>query len=402
MISVGDELLAGRMTDTNASWLSSTLRGAGFPVVRRETVGDDAEQIAVALRAAAAEADVVVLTGGLGPTPDDLTRHGVARAMEVDCVRSDEAVSQIQELFERSGRKATAANMVQADIPCGCRPLHNRWGTAPGIHGALKGAQVFVLPGVPREMKHMTEACVLPVLAEHPEKEGALVRRSLTVVGVSESVAGERIAQLMRRGRDPSVGSYPGVAHLVLVVESRDAEAVEEDVRAIKAAFGDAVICDQGAPLHEVVARALMAQDVTLAVAESLTGGRISDLLISVPGVSAVFQAGLVTYSDASKQALLGVRGETLAEHGAVSEVCAREMAEGVRGRAGAQVGLATTGIAGPTGAVPGKPIGTVFVALSSDSGTEVRRLSLLGDRTQIRERAAVAALDMLRRHLRP
>lgn len=204
----------------------------------------------------------------------------------------------------------------------------------------------------------------------------------------------------MQRGRDPSVGSYPGVAHVVLVVEGSDSAAVSRDIDAIRERLGDAVVGTGECALHEVVAGMLIAAGTTIAVAESLTGGRIADLLVSVPGVSSVFKAGFVTYANTAKADVLGVRPETLDAHGAVSEPCAREMAEGARRVARADVALATTGIAGPTGAVPGKPVGTVFVALASAAGTDVRCLHLPGDRLQIRERASAAALDLLRKRL--
>ncbi|NRA96668.1 MAG: competence/damage-inducible protein A [Planctomycetes bacterium] len=400
IISVGDELLSGRITDTNATWLSNELRAAGFPVMERQTVGDDREAIAGAIRRGVVDADVIVVSGGLGPTADDLTRHGVAEALGVSCMRHQEAVAQMTALFERAGRELSSTNLEQGDLPEGSTPLHNEWGSAPGIRADLDGALILVLPGVPRELKKMTRARVLPLLEEHPARGEVLVRESVTVVGIPESEAGRILEDLMQRGRDPSVGSYPGVAHLVLVVEGSDGAAVSKDVAEIRDRLGDAVVCVGERALHEVVAGMLIATETTIAVAESLTGGRIADLLVSIPGASSVFKAGFATYADEAKTDVLGVRPETLDAHGAVSEPCAREMAEGARRVAGADVALATTGIAGPTGAVPGKPVGTVFIALASADGTDVRRLRLIGDRMQIRERAAAAALDLLRKRL--
>lgn len=400
VVSVGDELLAGRTQDTNATYLSATMRTVGFPVVRRETVGDVRDEIADAITRAVAVADVVVVSGGLGPTPDDLTRHGLARALGVDCVRNAEAERWIRDAFERVGRPLHEANLVQADFPEGASGLQNRWGSAPGIRAELDGAIIIVLPGVPRELMGMTRAHVVPLLEEHPARAVAKVRRAVTLCGVPESRVGTLIADLMERGRDPSVGSYPGVAHIVLVAEGTSQEAVDQDIAEIKRRLGDAIVGDGEVSLEVVVAEKLIASGTTVAVAESLTGGRIADLLVSVPGVSAVFKAGFATYANEVKQSVLGVRPETLKEHGAVSEECAREMAEGARRVGEADLAISTTGIAGPSGAVPGKPVGAVYVGLATADGTEVRRLDLVGDRSQIRERASTAALDWLRRYL--
>jgi len=402
VVSVGDELLAGRTQDTNATWLSAELRGVGFPVLRRETVTDDAGEIAAAIRRAASEVDVVVVSGGLGPTPDDLTRHGVALALGVTCERDDEAEAWIRSAFERVGRPLHEANLVQADMPRGTAPLNNRWGSAPGIRAELGGATVFVLPGVPRELRKMARAHVIPFLEAHPARGVRKARKAVSLCGVPESRVGTLIEDLMQRGRDPSVGSYPGVAHIVLVVEGTSAEAVDDDIAEIKSRLGDAIIGDGEVALHSVVVEGLMESGQTIAVAESLTGGRISDLIVSVPGASAIFLAGFATYANEAKRDLLGVSAETLAEDGpgAVSEDCAREMAEGARRAAKSDLALATTGIAGPSGATPGKPIGTVYIALARHDRTDVRRLDLVGDRSQIRERASTAALDLLRRSL--
>ena len=400
VVSVGDELLAGRTQDTNATWVSAQLRNVGFPVVHRETVPDDASSIAEAVTRCAGGADVVVVSGGLGPTPDDLTRHGIAEALGVRCHRDEDAESWLRAAFERVGRPLHAASLTQAEMPEGADPLQNRWGSAPGIRAMLNDALVFVLPGVPRELRGMTELHVLPALRGHPAQSSVKTRRSVTLCGVPESRVGSMIEDLMQRGRDPAVGSYPGVAHIVLVIEGTSQEAVAADVEEIRRRMGDAFVGEGELALNEVVAERLIETGTTIAVAESLTGGRIADLLVSVPGISSVFKAGFSTYANQAKRDLLGVHPATLSDHGAVSEQCAREMAEGARRVAETDVAVATTGIAGPTGAVPGKPVGTVYIALATVAGTEIRRLELTGDRLQVRERASTAALDWLRRTL--
>lgn len=406
VVSVGDEVLAGRIDDTNATWLCRRLREEGFPVGRRETVGDIVEQIAEAVQRLTNLFDAVVVGGGLGPTEDDLTRAGVARALGVGLVSTPETEALVREYFERSGRTMTDANRVQALLPAGTRPIVNARGTAPGIWHEADGRILAVLPGVPHELRGMMEEEVLPRLRSHPARGAAPRVRRLTIAGIGESDMGARIRDLMARGRNPAVGSYPATGEIQLVIEAEAAapeaadRLLDADEAEIRNRLGGHVVAEGGLSIAEAVGRRLLELRTTLATAESITGGRVTDLLVAIPGISAVLQGGIVAYSDAVKRSVLGVPEAVFAEVGAVSERCAAAMAEGARQLTGADVAVSTTGIAGPTGAVPGKPVGTVVAAVADARGTLTERRQIPGDRLQVRERAAVLALDLLRRRL--
>lgn len=406
ILIVGDEVLSGRIADANGPWLASRLRDLGLPVERIEVVADRIDAISDGVRRALERTPVVIATGGLGPTEDDVTRRGLAEGLGVGLVHDDAAEAVVRGFFERAGREVRDRDLVQARLPEGARPLENPSGSAPGIHFERDGRHLVVLPGVPHEMRLMFDGAVRPLLLALPGRGPAPHRREVTLVGVPEAAAGERLADFLARGRNPSAGSYPGASSIVFALEAvaddpEEAERLlDDDVRVIRERLGDAVLGEGRLELAEVVGERLIERGRSLALAESLTGGLVTDLLVRVPGISAVLDAGLVTYANAAKVRFLGVHRETLVEHGAVSEICAREMAEGVRAAAGVDLGVSTTGIAGPTGAVPGKPVGTVFVAVASADGCFVERHQIPGDRLQVRERAAHRALDLLRRHL--
>ncbi len=403
IVSVGDELLAGRITDTNATWLGRSLREAGFRVVRRETAGDEVAAIADAIGRAAAAADVVIVSGGLGPTADDVTRDGLASALGVDLALDPAAEALIAAFFARIGRPLNDANRSQAWLPKGTVPLENPCGTAPGVHARRGRAEIFVLPGVPAELKAIFETGVAPRLREHPARSAAPCVRRVTVAGMPESEVGALLVDLMARGRDPSVGSYPGLSEIELVIEAFGEDAAsraEGDVREIVRRLGNRIVSTEGTRLAPAVAQLLLDRHASIAVAESLTGGLLADALVGVPGVSAVFRAGLVCYGNEEKHALLGVPTETFTTVGAVSERCAREMAEGARARVGTAIAVATTGIAGPGGGTTAKPVGTTFVAVADARGTVVEHRVLPGVREQVRGRATVMGLDLLRRRL--
>lgn len=399
VVTVGDELLAGRTVDTNGAWLSMQLRGLGFVVRHRETVGDDAGAVAASLGRARELGGLVVLTGGLGPTADDLTREGVARGLGLPLEPHAGARELMAAFFAARGGRVPDRDLHQADLPRGAEPLRNSRGTAPGFLLRQPDVWVLVLPGVPEEMRLMFDREVRPLLEAHPGRGPAPRQRVLTVVGLPEAELGELLRDLLQRDRPTRIGSYPQVASIELVLEvgAGDPEQAEDlleaDVAEIRRRLGDRVLGEGRLTLPEMVGRRLMESGSTLAVAESLTGGRLSDALVGVPGISAVFLAGLVTYADAVKRDVLGVREETLAAHGAVSEACAREMAVGVRRVAGAGIGVSTTGIAGPSGGSADKPVGTVWMGVATGSGVRAERRVLVGDRGQIRDRTVHWAL---------
>lgn len=405
IVSVGDEVLSGRVVDTNAALVARELEAQGWRVVHRSTVGDDIEAIVAHLRVAASQARVVIVGGGLGPTADDVTREGIARFAGVELAEDPEALAVVERALVRSSRGLSAENRRQALLPRGARPIDNPIGTAPGIHWAGPASQILALPGVPRELKVMLEPSLKGIQTQGLGLT-ATVRDSVIVVGLPESEIGRRLADLMARGAEVSVGSYPteGVVRIVAECrrtdESRARQLVMEVLGQVRERLGGAVVRRSAPDLATAVFRELLARGATLAVAESITGGSICNALVGVPGISSVFEGGVVAYANAQKQSWLGVQEALLRSHGAVSAEVAAAMAEGVRRGASTTFGLSTTGVAGPTGGTPQKPVGLVYFALAGPRGTTVEQRIIPGDRELVRERAVAAALDLLRREL--
>jgi nicotinamide-nucleotide amidase len=405
ILSQGDEVLTGQVVDTNAAWLSERLTALGVDVVRHTAVGDRLGDIVPAVRTACERADLVLSTGGLGPTDDDLTAQAVASVFDVELVLDPIALAHIQALYVRHDRRMPAVNRKQALLPAGSVRLDNDMGTAPGFALTTDRGLAAFLPGVPREMRHLFDARVLPLLGERFDLvAGRLV--TLRTTGAGESDLQERIGHFQSPDAILSFRTRLPENHVKL----RFAPGVPDDritavARDLARRIGSPVFCIEGlddiaGDLHAVVVHTLLRHDATVATAESCTGGRVAALLTAVPGSSGAFLEGVVTYSNAAKTRQLGVDPGLLAEHGAVSEPVARAMAEGVRDRAGATFGLSTTGIAGPGGGSEAKPVGTVHIALATPETTHHRRLRLGGDRERIQRLSAAAVLDLLRRHL--
>lgn len=407
IVSIGTELTTGQCLDTNSQWLSLELGRIGLAVTLHLTVGDDVADLVRAIRHARDAAEIVILTGGLGPTEDDLTREAAAAALGEPLEERAEALAAIEDMFRRRQRPMPAANRVQALIPRGCRWLPNPCGTAPGFAHESDGRWLFALPGVPREMKEMFEQSVRPAL--HATTGGACLRvRSLRCFGLGEALLGERIRDLMARGRNPSVGTTASGAIITIrfVARGRDAHEVDRlldrDVEDVRSRLGAVVFGEGDATLHGVVGQRLIERGQTVATAESCTGGLLAARFTDVPGSSAYFLRGMVTYSNEAKVDLLGVPPELIQAHGAVSEAVARAMADGCRSVARSDFALAVTGIAGPTGGSSEKPVGLVYLALADPRGVEVRR-HLFGEwltREEIRDRACKTALNWLRLRL--
>ena len=394
VLAVGDELLLGDVVNTNAAWLGDALRTAGLRVVHSAAVGDDVARIATALRRALEDADVVLTSGGLGPTLDDVTREGVAAVAGVGLTRSPALEQGLAERFAAHGLDMPAEVRRQADVPDGATVLPNPVGSAPGLRVEIGDKVVYALPGPPHELRAVAEA----VLAE---LRGAdrLVTRTLHCAGLGESAVAERV-QAAVRVPDGVALSYLASAGVVRVRFTGTSEAVLADlVEAAGGALGDVVFGLDGATLPGVVADLLEDRGALLGVAESLTGGMLAAAMTDRAGSSTVFRGGVVAYATDLKQSVVGVPGPLLAAHGAVSAETAAALAAGARERCGADDGLATTGVAGPD-EQEGKPVGTVFVAVAGPSGGEVRELRLPGDRARVRALAVVLALDLLRRHL--
>jgi len=379
VLCTGDELLTGLTVDTNSPYFMERLLPYGEQVARTTIVGDVREEILEALRMTSARADVVLVSGGLGPTADDLTAECAAEAAGVPLVESAEALAALEARFARRGILLTPNNRRQAQVPRGAEVVLNPNGSAPMFVLRFGQATAFFLPGVPREYRHLVDAEVLPRIqrlrGERPDAS-FLAFRLLRTVGLPESHLDARVA--------PLAAQHPSVAF------GFRTQAPENHLK----------LMAKGHTQDEVIAALLLARGETVALAESCTGGRISDLLTSVPGASAWFPGGAVVYANAMKEAWVGVRRETLAAHGAVSEAVAREMAEGVRLATSASWGLSVTGIAGPTGGTEEKPVGTVFTALAGPLGTSAQRHRFPGDREQVRAFSAAAALETLRHAL--
>jgi nicotinamide-nucleotide amidase len=405
ILAIGSELLTPGRVETNAVYLTARLLECGIAVGARVTVADDAELLASAFRAALARAELVVATGGLGPTEDDLTREAAAAALGRGLRRDPEILAALRERFARYGRTMAPVNEKQADVIEGAAVLANPRGTAPGQSIEAGGRWLVLLPGPPSEMQPMFEAQVLPLLAAR--RAGAVLRtRVLRIAAMSESDVEQAVAPLYTTYRNPrtTILGSPGQVELHLTAEGASPESAEERIEALAAAIRQClagrVYSEDGRELPEVVAALLSERGLRLALAESCTGGLLAARLSDVPGASRFLERGFVTYSNEAKRELLGVDAETLARDGAVSEPVARAMAEGARRSARADIGVGITGIAGPDGGTPEKPVGLVFIAVDGAAGSRVRRAHFPGDRERVRYQATQAALEMLRRGL--
>lgn len=395
ILTIGDELLSGEVVDTNAAWLDAQLALWGWTVTRHTTVLDDVEAIAEALRAAAAAAELVVVSGGLGPTQDDVTRAGLARALGVGLVEHAPTVAWLHERAARLGRTLTPNNLVQAQVPAVGEVLPNAVGTAPAFVTRLLAAEVFLLPGVPRELRYLAEHVVRPRVVRD---RAAVYRRTLKVIGLGESQLEHALMGALSSHSGVRVGFRTLGAENHLKLAADTPEVLAAAAATARAALGAQVFGEDDATIEAVVLTELAGRRATLATAESCTGGLVTQRLTSVAGASSVLLGGAVVYANALKVSLAGVPEALLVEHGAVSEPVARALAEGIRARTQATWGLSTTGIAGPGGGTPDKPVGLVWIAVAGPGGAEVRELRLSGDREQIRGAAASQVLELLRR----
>jgi nicotinamide-nucleotide amidase len=403
VVAVGEELLLGDVVNGNAAWLGAVLAAAGAPVVHSSAVGDDVDRIVTALRRAAEDADVVLVTGGLGPTSDDRTRDALARLADVPLDRLPELEQRLRDRFASFGRPLQDQVLRQADVPRGAVPLDNPVGTAPGLRLEVDGRVVFALPGPPHELAAVATASVLPELTGRTGT--TVVTRTLHSAGAGESDVAARVEQALTVP-DGVVLAYlagNGIVRVRLSAAGASAEQVAKRldplVDAAAAALGDAVFGRDDDTLAGVVLRGLRERRASVAVAESLTAGLLGAALTAVPGSSAVFRGGLLVYATDLKQTLAGVPGPLISAHGAVSAQVAGAMAAGVRERVGATYGVALTGVAGPD-EQEGQPVGTVHVAVSGPDRAAVRSLRLPGDRDRVRALAVTTALDLLRRQL--
>ena len=401
VIAVGDELLSGATVDTNSAYLAGELALRGIETIAHRTVGDNECAISSAIAAAAEQVRIVLVSGGLGPTKDDLTRQGLARAMGGQLVLNETCLAEIEAFFSRRGRQMAEVNRFQAMIPAGADPLPNAIGTAPGIAGPVGQAQVFVMPGVPVEMRQMFAASVSPRLGETGI---SITRRLLHTYGTGESDIGSMIADLMvERDGAVTVGTTVSGGLVSIRVTARgpdDGEvraAADAVIAEVRRRLGTLVVGAGDVTMAPAVGQLLAGRRETLATAESCTGGMIGQMITDTPGASAYYVGGIVAYANEIKTAELGVGGRLLDDEGAVSERVAEAMALGCRRRFASDWAVSVTGIAGPAGGTEGKPVGLVYIALASASRCEVHRHVFPGPRRQVRQRTAIAALNHVR-----
>jgi nicotinamide-nucleotide amidase len=403
IIAIGSELLTPERVDTNSLWLTEQLNALGIAVRLKTIVGDDELRLEEALKDAVRRTELVIATGGLGPTEDDITRKVFARVLGRPLVLDDRILEDIREKFRHIGAKMTPNNERQALVLRDAEVLANPRGTAPGLLVQHKQCLVVMLPGPPREMKPMFSELVAPRFEK--VSRGIRVRkRVLRTTGLGESALDHKIAPIYTRYANPTttVLASPGDVeiHLTATAATTDAaeQLLDEVAEQIEEAVYPAVYSHAGESLEEIVGRGLTVKRYSIATAESCTGGLIAKRLTDVAGSSEYFLSGIVSYSNDAKTALLDVPAELLAAHGAVSSEVAEAMARGVKARIGSTIGLSITGIAGPGGGTESKPVGLVFIGLADDVGVESKQFNLFGSRQEIRQRASQVALDWVRR----
>ena len=404
IVSVGTELLMGQVVNTDAQFIAQRLAPLGFQVFYHTTVGDNVKRLTAAVHQAVERSDVVVFTGGLGPTDDDLTKETVAAALGLTVELIPEEVERLTKLFETRGYQFTPNNLKQASFPKSAIILPNAFGTAPGCIMTAGDKHAILLPGPPRELFPMFQNHVMPYLEQLSGNK--LYSRELRIFGKGESSVTYELRDIIETQTNPTVAPYVKTGEVSLRVtalcqnDQEGEKLARPMIGEIVSRLGDIVYSTVGESLPETCARMLTDDCQTLAIAESCTGGMVASELVARPGCSKFLLEACVTYSDNAKVSRLGVTQETLDQFGAVSEQCAREMAEGMRKTSGADYALATTGFAGPDGGTEENPVGTVYIALAREGETLAKRVQLFGERARIREIATLHAFDMLRRKL--
>jgi nicotinamide-nucleotide amidase len=407
ILTIGNELMNGRIADTNSSFIAREMNLQGWQVETMMSVGDDFETIKTRLHYLLTFTDAVICTGGLGPTADDITTAAVAKAFELPLYTDEKVLACLKELFIRFNLRWTDNNAKQAVFPQGAEVIPNPVGTAAGFVLPVQEKLVFVIPGVPSETYRMLPEGVIPVLRRYfPQPVRHSIKQTIKSFGLGEGTVDQRLADVNFDALGVSVGFYPVFPenHLVLIARSDSLEQAEKNMQKavdeVTARLSDSIFGYSEKTLEEIIAEALTEKRLTIAVAESCTGGLIANRLTDVPGSSVYFERGLVTYSNEAKIQLLGVPPEIIEQHGAVSEETARLMAEGVRRIAKTALGLSSTGIAGPTGGSKEKPVGTVYVALADGAQTICRHYAYRWDRKRNKLVSSEAALFLLKNYL--
>lgn len=404
ILAVGTELLMGQIVNTNAQYISSKLPDAGVGVYYHSVVGDNPERLKESLKLALGRCDIVITTGGLGPTQDDLTKETIADVLGRKLVLHEESLKDIKNYFYKLGRKMSLNNEKQAYMPENSIILKNNNGTAPGCIIEDGEKVVVMLPGPPAEMKPMFDDSVMPYFKR--KSTFSIESRFLRVFGIGESAMETAIIDLINGQTNPTIATYAKEGEVTLRVSAKtsageDAAVILQPVvNEIKKRAGDCLYSDEDKTLDLVAAELLLQKNITISAAESCTGGLISETLTNIPGISEVFIGGAVTYSNESKMEFLGVKEQTLQAYGAVSRETASEMAEGIRKRMKTDIGISVTGIAGPGGGTESKPVGLVYIGLAAEEGTITKELRLLGNRKKIRTITSLHVFDMIRRHV--
>ncbi|RIK11121.1 MAG: competence/damage-inducible protein A [Acidobacteria bacterium] len=402
IVSVGTELLLGDIVDTNSAWLGRELTSAGIDICHQTTVGDNLPRIRQTLEQALARADAVIVTGGLGPTPDDITREAIADVMGVGLVRNSEIERLIASIFRSRDRSMPESNMRQADVPAGARWIEQRLGTAPGLICPLADRVIYALPGVPHEMEEMFTRAVLPDLRERSGQTGVIVSRVIKTWGASESAVADMIAERVEQQGNPTIAFLAGGGEIKVRLTAKAPSREEamaliaDEERAVTELLKNYAFGTDGETLAYALGREVREKGIHLAVAESLTGGMVGSAIVDVPGASDWFLGSAVVYTNHAKTSLLGIDPGLLETHGAVSAECARAMAEGARRIFGADVALSCTGEAGPHPLEA--EIGQVYFAVSTQSDTRSIGIRLPGDRERIRLYSTSTLLDFARR----
>ena len=404
ILAVGTELLMGQIVNTNAQYLTKRLNDVGVNVYYHSVVGDNPIRLKECLRLALSRSDVVITTGGLGPTKDDITKETVAEIMGMKLVRHEETFRNIRCFFERVNRKMMNNNTKQADIPEGCIIIQNNNGTAPGCLIEKDGKTIIMLPGPPKEMIPMFEETIYPYFEK---KTGQIIgSRMLKVFGIGESEMEMKILDLIEAQSNPTIAPYVNMGEVVIRVTARGKnyyeamEMINPVIERIKERLGSDLYAYNGETLEETVVQLLIGKGISISTAESCTGGMLASKLVNVPGVSNVFANGFITYSNQSKVDVLGVDPDVIKTYGTVSKETAIEMVKGLVKNTATRAGISITGIAGPDGGTPEKPVGSVYVAVMLDGEIDTMALKLNGDRERVRHMACLNAMNMLRKKI--
>jgi len=404
ILAVGTEILLGNIVNTNAHYISNRLAELGIEVYHQSVVGDNAERLKEAYDLAFSRADLVITTGGLGPTKDDLTKEVAFDYFGKEAVLHQESLKSIEDFFNKININMDKSNIKQAYFPKDAMIMNNSVGTAPGCIIKEKDKILAVLPGPPREMKMMFEDCLVPYLKKF--QQGVLESKTLRIIGVGESKVASMIEDIIDNSVNPTVAPYAkeGEVTLRITAKAKDREEASNLIspveKEIRHRLGEAVYGEGEVSIEEVVGKLLIDNKLTIAIAESCTGGLLSGTLINYPGISEVFKEGFITYTNEAKMKRLKVKKEVLEKYGAVSSQTAAEMAEGAAKSAGTDIAVSTTGIAGPGGGSDEKPVGLVYVGLYIKGEVKTKEFNLIGDRQRIRNATVIRTLEWLRREI--